>query len=732
MLRYLSVLAQLGAIAVLLSAVAATGIAQSAASESDRWHDHVQRTEIVRDPWGVAHIYGKSDADTVFGTIYAQAEDDFRRIEHNYLTSLGVLAQAEGESAVYSDLRQRLFIDHARLRRLYSGSPPWLKSLMTAWADGLNYFLSTHPGTRARVIDRYEPWMALAFTEGSIGGDIEHVGLAKLEEFYGKHPVAALPTQAPARGGSNGFAIAPSRSASGHALLWINPHTSFYFRSELQMISDEGLNAYGAVTWGQFFVYQGFNPYNGWMHTSYGGDAVDEYAETIVQKPDGPYYRYGDALRKLRVSHVSIPFKQAGGFASREFTVFHSHHGPIIREEGGKWIAIRLLQTPVPALQQSYLRTKTHNYREFRATQQLRTDTSNNTVYADRDGTIAYFHGNFIPKRDARFDFTHPVDGSDPATEWRGPHSLDELISIVNPKNGWLQNTNNWPFSAAGTESPRREDYPRYMWITRENPRGLHAVEVLHDIHQVTLDTLIAAGYDSHLTTFDVMLPPLIDAYERLPATDRRKADLSEPVELLRRWDHRAREESVATAVAIFWGEAILSRNPRAALSFDEPVYSYLVDGVTNEERLDALGAALDRLRKDFGQWNTPWGEINRYQRLADDIEPAFDDERPSAPIGMTSSAWGALAAFEPQEPRRNRKLYGVSGNSFIAAVEFSTVVRAKVLSCGGESGDPASSHFTDQADLYRHGKFRDALLTREEVLAHAAARYHPGDPGSR
>jgi acyl-homoserine-lactone acylase len=581
----------------------------------------------------------------------------------------------------------------------------------------------------ARVITHYEPWMALAFTEGSIGGDIEQVDLAKLEEFYGQHPVAALPTRPPARGGSNGFAIAPGRSASGHALLWINPHTSFYFRSELQMVSDAGLNVYGAVTWGQFFVYQGFNSYNGWMHTSYGGDAVDEYAETIVQKPDGPYYRYADGLRRLRASHLSIRFKQGTGYASRDFTVFHSHHGPIIRAQGGKWIAIRLLQTPVPALQQSYLRTKTHNYREFRAIQQLRTDTSNNTVYADRDGTIAYFHGNFIPKRDPHFDYTRPVDGSDPATEWRGPHSLDELISIVNPHDGWLQNTNNWPFSAAGTASPRPEDYPRYMWRTSENPRGLHAVEVLHDIHKVTLDTLIAAGYDSHLTTFDVMLPPLFEAYERLPPEDRRKADLREPVELLRRWDHRSSEESVATAVAIFWGEAIINRNPQAALSFGEPVYPYLVDGVTDEARLDALGAALDRLRKDFGQWNTPWGEINRYQRLADDIEPAFDDQGPSAPNGMTSSEWGALAAFEPQEPRRNRKLYGVSGNSFIAAVEFGPTVRAKVLSCGGESGDPRSPHFTDQADLYRHGKFRDALLTRAEVLAHAAARYHPGDP---
>jgi acyl-homoserine-lactone acylase len=572
--------------------------------------------------------------------------------------------------------------------------------------------------------------MALSFTEGSIGGDIESVDLAHLEEFYGHHPVAYVPEEKPSKGGSNGFAIAPSRTASGHAMLWINPHTSFYFRSELQMVSEQGLNVYGAVTWGQFFVYQGFNPYNGWMHTSYGGDTINEYLETIVQKPDGPYYQYGKDLRKLQVSHISIAYKQGAGQASRDFTVYHSHHGPIVREEGGKWIAVKLLETPVPALQQSYLRTKTKNYREFLKTQEFRTDTSNNTVYADRDGTIAYFHGNFIPKRDPRFDFTHPVDGSDPATEWHGPHALNEIISVLNPKSGWLQNTNNWPFSAAGPDSPKRENYPRYMWRTGENPRGVHAVEVLHDIHGVTLDSLIAAGYDTHLTAFDVLLPPLIASYDRLPSADARKAGLKEPITMLRLWDRRTGEDSIATAVAIFWGESLIAQNPRASLEFDEPVYLHLVERTTDNERLDALGVALARLTKDFGQWYTPWGAINRYQRLNDDIVPNFDDAKPSMPIGLTSSAWGSLAAFQPNEPRRNTKLYGVSGNSFIAAIDFGPTVRAKVLICGGESGDPDSPHFVDQADLYRQGKFRDALLTREDVLAHAARRYHPGDTG--
>jgi acyl-homoserine-lactone acylase len=728
-----------------------TAAGAHAASDSDaRWQQHAENVRIIRDNWGIAHIYGKSDADAVFGAIYAQAEDDFGRIERNYLIALGMLAQAEGESAIYSDLRQRLFIDPLHLQESYLSSPAWLQTLMLAWSDGLNYFLSKHPDVAPKVIHHFEPWMALSFTEGSIGGDIESISLGNLEKLYGPQapqsprPVRSSslanatnrPHAAFVPGGSNGFAIAPSRSASGHALLWINPHTSYYFRSELQMISEQGLNVYGAVTWGQFFVYQGFNQHNGWMHTSYGGDAIDEYAETIVKKPDGLYYRYGRTLRKLRAVAITIAFKQGGALAYKKFTVCYSHHGPIIRAESdptgaaqqgdARWIAIKLLQDPVRALSQSYLRTKTADYASFRRTQDMRTDTSNNTVYADANGTIAYFHGNFIPKRNPIFDFTRPVDGSNPATEWRGPHALEDTITLLNPSTGWIQNTNNWPFSAAGTASPKRENYPSYMWIKGENPRGIHAVEVLHNIHDVTLDSLIAAGYDGHLTAFDVLLPPLFEDYDGLATDDPRRATLREPIESLRNWDKRTSAESAPTALAIFWGQELLDRKGPEARDADEPVYDYLVGHLSPAERIDGLTNAVAKLQSDFGRWRIPWGEINRYQRLTDDIVQPVDDAKPSLPVGFASSNWGALASFDSPYPRTTKKIYGSVGNSFVAAVEFGPTIHAKAIMSGGESGDPSSPHFTDQAEMFTQGRFRDVLFYPQDVLAHAERTYHP------
>jgi acyl-homoserine-lactone acylase len=710
-------------------------LACAPAEASSQWLREAQAVRIVRDNWGVAHVYGKTDSDTVFGAAYAQAEDDFGRIERNYLVGLGWLARAEGEAAVYDDLRQALFIQTTDLKRLYRSAPRWLLRLTASWADGLNFYLATHPETRPKVIHRFEPWMALAFTEGSIGSDIETVDVKNLEEFYGgKAPRAGSPPPRPAHeatlaaGGSNGFAIAPSRSASGHALLWINPHTSFYFRSELQMVSDEGLDAYGAVTWGQFFIYQGFNSHNGWMHTSYGGDAIDEYAETIVKRRSGLCYLYGTACRPLESSRVPVRFKRGVAEETRYFTVYRSHHGPIVRSENGKWIAVKLLVDPVRALAQSYLRTKTTDYRSFRQIQDMRTDTSNNTVYADAEGTIAYFHGNFIPRRDPRFDYTRPVEGSNPETEWQGPHTIEETITLLNPPNGWIQNTNNWPFTAAGPDSPKRQAYPPYMWVKGENPRGLHAVEVLQNIHNVTLDSLIAAAYDGHLTAFDALLPPLLQAYDGLKTDDARRTGLLDAVLVLRGWDRRTSRESIATTLAIYWGNALLDLKGSAARAARTPVYDYLLDNLSDSDRLGALQSAIASLERDFGSWRMAWGDVNRFQRLTGEIVQPFDDGKPSLPVGFAPAQWGALASFDSSKPRMTKKIYGSVGNSFVAAVEFGTPVRAKAIMSGGSSGDPRSPHFTDQAAMFSSGEFRDVWFTRSDVAAHAERSYHPGD----
>ncbi|HVH69492.1 MAG TPA: penicillin acylase family protein, partial [Candidatus Dormibacteraeota bacterium] len=451
------------ALVPILAALSAFAGQTVETEEAARWEEEARKVRIFRDNWGIAHVYGKTDAEAVFGMIYAQAEDDFNRIETNYLNAMGRLAEAEGQSKMYQDLRMKLFIDPEAIKKDYRASPEWLEKLMNAWADGLNYYLAKHPDVKPRVIERFEPWMALAFTEGSIGGDVERVNLAELEAFYGKVRVSqnttAFDDDIEEPGGSNGIAIAPSNTTGRHALLLINPHTSFFFRSELQMVSEEGLDAYGAVTWGQFFVYQGFNDRAGWMHTSSGVSQLSFYLETVEKKGDRYYYQYGKEELPVATSEITVPYKSSNGMAEKKFTVYRTEHGPVVGETDGKWLTIRLMNEPVKALTQSYSRTKTRSYKAFRESMELHTNSSNNTVFADADGDIAYFHGNFIPRRDSSFDWTKPVDGSNPATDWQGLLSVDETPHLLNPKSGWLYNSNNWPWSAAGPDSPKKEDF---------------------------------------------------------------------------------------------------------------------------------------------------------------------------------------------------------------------------------------------------------------------------------
>jgi acyl-homoserine-lactone acylase len=694
-------------------------------AEISRLEARAESVEIIRDEWGIPHIFGKTDADTVFGTLYAQAEDDFNRIEENYLNAMGRLSEAEGEGELYRDLRMKLFIDPKTLKQQYTESPPWLKRLMDAFADGLNYYLHTHPETIPRVLFHFEPWMALSFSEGSIGGDIERVQLQDLQNFYGPNDLVAQRKSANDNEprGSNGFAISPKNSSSGNALLLINPHTSFFFRSEVHMVSEEGLNAYGAVTWGQFFVYQGFNEKTGWMHTSSRADAIDEYSEKIIERADGFYYQYGDQELKLQEKIVELKFLKANQLHSRKFNVYFSHHGPIIRSEEDRWVSIKLMQKPVEALTQSYMRTRARSYEDFNETMELRTNSSNNTVFADSDGNIAYYHGNFIPRRDPQFNWNSPLDGSNPLTEWNGLHELDEMITLLNPENGWIQNTNNWPFSAAAEFSPKPEDFPGYMANNSENPRGIHAVRVLENEKSFDLNSLLAAAYDSQLPAFEPLIETLIETAKE----EQQSEKINAAINVLSTWDFRFSLESVETSLASFWGDELFRTALPLAASNKINIYDFLNDE-SAPLMLDALKEAIRLLESSFGHWLVPWGEVNRYQRNNGNIVQQFDDSLPSLPVAFASSRWGSLASFGARAYPGTRRLYGTSGNSFVAAVEFGDRVKARAITVGGLSNNPSSRHFSDQAEMYTRGEFRDVFFYREDIEQNSESSYHPGE----
>jgi acyl-homoserine-lactone acylase len=572
------------------------------------------------------------------------------------------------------------------------------------------------------VITKFEPWMALTFSEGSIGGDIESISLAGLEQFYGKAATVpasrdSMPLDLEPRG-SNGIAIAPKNTANGKALLLINPHTSFFFRSELQMTSDEGLNAYGAATWGQFFLYQGFNPRLGWMHTTSGADGVDEFAETVSSKGNGFTYKYGSEDRPVRTEQITIPYKTDAGMKSRTFTVYRTHHGPVVREANGKWISVALMQEPVKALMQSYGRTKAKNLAEYRKVMDLHANSSNNTLYADADGNIAFFYTNFMPKRNPKFDWSRPVDGSDPSADWQGILSNDEVPNAINPASGFVYNSNDFPWDAAGKNSLDSTRYPRYVEKSHvQMPRGVHALRLLTGRTGLTLDKMVSeVAFDSYQPAFAVSIPALVSAWDQLPAGNALKQKTAEQVALLRKWDYRWGVNSIENTLAVYYSQAGGGGRGRRGAS------------ATPEQMVGNLAAASDRLTADFGTWKTPWGEINRFQRNDANIVQVFDDAKPSTPVGFSSATYGSLASFGARTYPGTKKMYGTSGNSFVAVVEFGKdSVHARAVTAGGESGDPSSKHFKDEAERYATGNLRTVYFYPSQLVGHTERTYSPG-----
>lgn len=716
----------------LCLSLAAPAWAAPAVSETTRITQRASRVTISRDHLGIAHIRAASDADAVFGMAFAQAEDDFNRVETNYLTSLGRLAEAEGDKALWQDVRQRLWINEADLKRRHAASAPWLRALLEGWADGLNFYLATHPKVTPRALNRFEPWMALSFSEGSIGGDIEYVDLAALRGFVERGAATASinkPREEPQ--GSNGIAIAPSRSISGRPLLLINPHTSFFFRDVVQVTSDEGLNVYGAVTWGQPFVYQGFNQHAAWMHASSGLDNRDEFAETVARRGGGMVYRHGKRWRRVEARAIALRVRQSdGSLSTRSVTIFRTHHGPIIRSEGGKWIAYAILNDPVRALEQSFLRTKASNLEQWQAVGARRANSSNNMLFADSSGTIAYLHPQFVPLRDDQFDYRAPVDGSDPRTDWNGLTPVSALPMIVNPASGFVYNSNDAPWSAAGKATLQASSFPRYMDQWGANARTDHALAVLSGTRKFSAADLMAAAYDPGLPGFDRILPGLLRAYDGLGRSDPQRRRLAAPIALLRKWDRRWSKDSEAQSLAIHWGEALWAAvmGKDKPSNGDEVAYARMV-AAAPERQLAALESAIGKMRGLYGDWRVTWGSINRFQRNDGRIVQAFDDHKPSLAVGFPSAAWGTLASFGARTYPGTKRRYGTSGNSFVAVVELGKDgPRAYAVTAGGVNGDPASPHFDDQAQDYANGRLTPIPFTKAEVDAATRERYHPGE----
>ena len=671
---------------------------------------------IYRDTYGVPHVFGRTDASTAFGFAYAQAEDNFWRVEENFIHALGRASELYGERTLDDDRLNRALEIPKLAREEYARLDNRMRSLCDAYAMGFNYYLARHPEVRPRLLTKIEPWHTLAF----IRYNYYQNGFARDRVFRRTRLQTALhENDLREHTGSNGWVIGPSRSATGYAMLFINPHLPFFGSGQVyegHVHSDEGWNFTGYTRFGFPFPYVGHNENGGWVSTDNAADLTDVYLETFDDPARPLAYKYGKGHRVATERVEEIQVKTANGLETRKFTMRKTHHGPILDARDGKMLALRMAKHGSDGwLREWYDMTRAKSLAELKHAMTPLNMLFGNVMYADRQGNTWYLYNGAVPKRDPRFDWTKPVDGSDPATEWQGYHTIDELPQMTNPTTGWMQNCNTTPFLLTSEGNPDPKQFPKYMVQEGDNPRGAISREILASKPKFTFEEWTRFAFNTRVMSAGKRLPGLLAAIKQELDSQTQSGDsrVREVYDELLRWNGWGWKESVAMTIFSLWHDRVS----------DEAT-----ENVSPEKQLALLKEVVAGLEREFGTWRVAWGDLTRLQRIDESKGEDFQDLRESLRISGVNGNDGAVFTFYAAPMPGRKRRYGVAGASYVSVVEFAPKVRALSIHTFGASGDPKSKHYMDQAVLYARGEFKPAWLELEDIRANLEAAYHPGE----
>ncbi len=665
---------------------------------------------ITRDNYGVPHITGPTDASCAFGYAYAQAEDNFWQIEDSYIRGLGRASEIYGPATLNDDVVVRTLEIPKFAKAEYDRSSPRMKQIAEAFADGINYYLAHDPKAKPRLLKHFEPWYTYAFGRYALYYSFlySHSGIKNAEITSAIHDDGQV--------GSNTWAIAPKKSTSGHAMLFINPHQPFFGVGqwyEGHVKSAEGLNMSGASFFGSAFPTLGHNEFLGWSHTVNEPDVVDVWEETFDNPSDPLSYRYDGGYRKATAWSESILVKTDTGMITRKFTLHKTHHGPIVAARNGKQYSVRFAMLEEGGqMEQWYEMAKSRNYAEFRKAMSRVAVPMFNTSYADRDGNIFYVYNGAVPRRNPKFDWQKPVDGSSKETEWQGYHTLDELPQVFNPKDGFLQNCNSSPFATTSEDNPDPAKFPSYLVGNEiDNPRARISRRILYNKDKFSLDDLAKAGFDTYVIEAESDIPNIISKWIELKKTDAgRAAKLNHVMAMLREWDHIGTIESKPMSVYTLWK------------------WKTARDAAHNTDALVTLETTMAELEKTYGSYEVAWGEVNRLQRNFTSGAEPFSDARPSYPVAGGPGDEGIVFNFYATPAPGQKHRYGIVGHSFVSVIEFAPEVEARSILVFGEDSDPNSKHYVDQTKMYAEKQFKPAWFSAADIKAHTERSYHPGD----
>jgi len=688
------------------------------------------RVRIYRDSFGMPHIDGDNDESVAFGFAYAQAEDYFWQVEDNYILCLGRYSEVYGPKGLNSDLLNRAFEIVPRSKASYARLEPKLKRFCEAFAGGLNWYLASHPEVKPRLITRFEPWHILAYGRQM---------LLELTYRYTRLSNNYMPRSNDLiwMAGSNGWAVAPRRTSSGHAMLMVNPHLPLFGFAQLyeaHLRSGEGWSFIGATTYGNPVLSMGHNENLGWALTTNEPDIADVWRVKFDDPRDKLNYRYGSGYRRATQWTETLGVKTGEDVTQRTVQLRRTHHGPIVtREDDTHYLAARVAGVEdALMLAQSLKLVRARSLAEFRRGLDMQKFPLMNLIYADRTGNIYFLYNGLVPRRNPALDWSKPVDGGDPKNDWTGFHAVSELPQVLNPPSGYVQNCNSSPFTTCRVGSPKAEDFPPYMVEDRDDDkrRAQMARELLEGMSQVSFDEFQLTAFDTKVFWAWKELPKYKKRLKQLEATNPQLAQLVAPyLRHLLAWDCRIAAESTAATLCEAWYEELYGLTYPAEKLLDK----YVRDP---DAEFEALVRAAIKLSALHGTWQVPWSQLFRTQRppyVAGFLDLPFDDKKMSLPSLAAPGPMGVIFTqyYSPSVRipflKLPEKRYGLIGTSYLAVYEFGERVRGASAVNFGASGDPESPHYFDQARLLADRKLKPELFYWTDVVAAARYSYHPG-----
>jgi acyl-homoserine-lactone acylase len=671
---------------------------------------------IYRDSYGVPHIYGPTDASCVFGYAYAQAEDNFWQVEDNYIQAIGRAAEVNGQEAVAADLLNRK-LEITRLSMAeYKNASPHTRELCDAFADGLNYFLERNPQVKSRLIDHFEAWQTIALMRF----EVYQLFVYETQDLHLEDTrTASRQIDNDAAPGSNMWAIGPQKSASGKAMLFINPHMFFFGPTQFyegHLHSNEGWNISGASCFGMPFPIFGHNEYLGWSHTVNYPGISDLYVEEFDDPRDPLAYAYASGHRKATEWTEVIKIKNDRGVESKSVTLRKTHHGPVLSIKGSQAVALRLAKLDDGGLiDEWYAMGRAHSLAEFKAAMSRLAIPMFNTMYADREGNIFYVYNAAVPRRSAKVDWTKPLDGRTPESEWQGYHRFEELPQLINPTTGFLQNCNSTPFMTTTEGNPLKADYPSYMVREPDTPRARLSRRILSAKDKFTFDEWTRTAFDTTVIEAESFVPALVGEWEKLKQTDAARAEkVAAAVAELKSWNHVSTIDSKAMTLFAF--------------SFERASRIQAARDTAPWPMIRALEAVITDLDRDWGTWQVAWGEVNRLQRVHTSGREPFSDTRPSLPVPGASGPLGIIFTFYARLEKDQKRRYGYLGNTYVSVIEFGPEPQVRSLLVFGESADPTSPHYLDQARLYATDEMKPSWFRLPKIKRNSERSYHPGE----